>query len=55
MADYETEAIAQHGLQAGIPPPEQVQYYARVCRLYKEAIVKQIALIKARSLPSSYT
>ncbi|KAG0658580.1 hypothetical protein C6P46_005700 [Rhodotorula mucilaginosa] len=29
VADYETEAIAQHGLQAGIPPPEQVQYYAR--------------------------
>ena len=49
VADYKTEAIAQHGLQAGIPPPAQVQYYARVCRLYKEAIVKQLALIKVRS------
>lgn len=35
-----------------MPPPEQEQYYARVCRLYRDALVKQLPLIKVRSAAS---
>ncbi|TNY21129.1 Biotin/lipoyl attachment:Carbamoyl-phosphate synthase subunit L [Rhodotorula diobovata] len=31
---------------AGVPPPAQVQYYGRVSRLYREAIVHQLPLIQ---------
>ncbi|GAA5853785.1 hypothetical protein JCM8547_007448 [Rhodosporidiobolus lusitaniae] len=29
------------------PPPEQVQYYGRVCQLYRESLAQQLPLIKA--------
>ncbi|GAA5910172.1 hypothetical protein JCM6882_001763, partial [Rhodosporidiobolus microsporus] len=29
------------------PPPEQVQYYGRVCGLYRETIAKQLPVVKA--------
>ncbi|GAA5864380.1 hypothetical protein JCM3774_002771 [Rhodotorula dairenensis] len=45
VADYETAAITEQGLNAGVPPPEQVQYYARVSRLYRDAILKQLPLV----------
>ncbi|GAA5887149.1 hypothetical protein JCM5296_001611 [Sporobolomyces johnsonii] len=53
--DYEAEANADpanflraHASNVPQPPePEQVQYYARVSRLYRQAIVKQLPLIEA--------
>lgn len=35
---------------AALPSPEQVQYYGRVSRLYREAIVHQLPLIQVRPL-----
>ncbi|GAA5988849.1 hypothetical protein JCM10908_006197 [Rhodotorula pacifica] len=51
VADYEAAAIAEYGLQGGggVPPPEQVQYYARVCRLYRDAIIKQLPTINSNA------
>ncbi|GAA5860731.1 hypothetical protein JCM1840_001945 [Sporobolomyces johnsonii] len=53
--DYEADANADpanflraHASNVPQPPePEQVQYYARVSRLYRQAIVKQLPLIEA--------
>lgn len=51
VADYEAAAIAEYGAHgsAAAPPPEQVQYYARVCRLYRDTVLKQLPLIHVRS------
>ncbi|BGP26904.1 hypothetical protein JCM10295v2_005866 [Rhodotorula toruloides] len=54
VAQYEQSAQSLFGVEGGgVPPPEQVQYYARVCRLYRDALVKQLPLIKNDSALST--
>ncbi|BGP72989.1 hypothetical protein NBRC10513v2_006393 [Rhodotorula toruloides] len=54
VAQYEQSAQSLFGVEGGgVPPPEQVQYYARVCRLYRDALVKQLPLIKNDSTLSA--
>ncbi|BGP10579.1 hypothetical protein JCM10049v2_006471 [Rhodotorula toruloides] len=54
VAQYEQSAQSLFGVAGGgVPPPEQVQYYARVCRLYSDALVKQLPLIKNDSALSA--
>ncbi|BGP42672.1 hypothetical protein JCM10449v2_006684 [Rhodotorula kratochvilovae] len=47
LQEYEADQADLYGPGgAGVPPPEQVQSYSRVSRLYREAIVHQLPLIQ---------